>query len=169
MIPSRFMAQDHSSPNVPDKGLKIVSAADPADKNNNFYDNADTYALPGGEIMVEGEIENPGFVDFSALQKHSLIIKEALLGPDGKRYHADIVLQDPSNGVPLVVFEVKSPGKTTQQTESNLRRILDSQRYFESWGGKQPKVVLLVAGSDRDEAARIKRAVNARGVQVEVV
>ena len=92
-----------------------------------------------------------------------------VLGPDGKRYHADIVLQDPSNGVPLVVFEVKSPGKTTQQTESNLRRILDSQRYFESWGGKQPKVVLLVAGSDKDEAARIKRAVNVRGVQVEVV
>jgi len=92
-----------------------------------------------------------------------------VLGPDGKRYHADIVLQDPSNGVPLVVFEVKSPGKTAQQTESNLRRILDSQRYFESWGGKRPKVVLLVPGSEKGEAARIKRALNARGVQVEVV
>jgi hypothetical protein len=80
------MAQDNSSGKVPDKGLKVVSAANPGDKNNNFYDNADTYALPGGEIMIEGEVENPGKVDFSALQKHSLIIKEALLGPDGQNH-----------------------------------------------------------------------------------
>ena len=84
MIPSRFMAQDNNSGKSADKQLKVVSAADPGDKNNNFYDNADTYALPGGEIVIEGEVENPGKVDCSLLQKHTVIVKEAILGPDGK-------------------------------------------------------------------------------------
>ena len=92
-----------------------------------------------------------------------------VLGPDGQRYRADIVLQDPIDGIPLVVFEVKGPGKTTQQTQSNLVRLLGSQCYFESWGGKQPQVVLVVADSEKSEGSRIKRAVNARAVRVEVV
>jgi len=45
---------------------------------NNFYDKADTYSLPVKELLVEGEITNPGRVDFKGLQKRSVIVKEAL-------------------------------------------------------------------------------------------
>jgi len=56
---------------------------DSADRNNNFYDNVESYPLSGGEILVEGEIENPGMVDLASLPRHSVITKEALLNEDG--------------------------------------------------------------------------------------
>ena len=56
---------------------------DTSDMTNNFYDNAETYALPVMELIVEGEIANPGKVDFSILPLHSLIVKETLLNDSG--------------------------------------------------------------------------------------
>ena len=61
----------------------VIPVADAGDRNNNFYDNAETYSLPGGEIEVTGEIENPGKVDLSKLSKHSVIVKETFLKEDG--------------------------------------------------------------------------------------
>lgn len=55
---------------------------DKADKNNDFYDNEDTYILMKKELSVEGEIQNPGKVDFTKLTKRSVIVKEALLNKD---------------------------------------------------------------------------------------
>lgn len=51
---------------------------------NNFYDNTETFQIPVKELTIEGEIENPGKVDFSSLPRRSLIVKETLLGSDGK-------------------------------------------------------------------------------------
>lgn len=45
---------------------------------NNFYDNSDTYPLIVKELTIEGEISNPGKVDFSVLPKHSIIVKETI-------------------------------------------------------------------------------------------
>jgi hypothetical protein len=52
---------------------------DSTDMTNNFYDNTETYTLPYGKIVVDGEIENPGEVDFSVLPLRSVIVKETLL------------------------------------------------------------------------------------------
>jgi hypothetical protein len=46
---------------------------------NNFYDKSETFSIPVKELTVRGEITNPGRVDFSVLQKRSVIVKEALL------------------------------------------------------------------------------------------
>ena len=51
---------------------------------NNFYDKTETYQLPVKDLTVEGEITNPGKVDFSAFPMHSVIVKETLLGSAGK-------------------------------------------------------------------------------------
>ncbi|NMC38189.1 MAG: hypothetical protein GYA41_07690 [Bacteroidales bacterium] len=50
---------------------------------NNFYNNTETYSLPVKKITVEGEIANPGTVDFFGLSKRSVIVKETLLDPSG--------------------------------------------------------------------------------------
>lgn len=50
---------------------------------NNFYDKSETYPLPVKELYVDGEIANPGKVDFSVLRKRSLIVKEALPDRNG--------------------------------------------------------------------------------------
>ncbi|MBW6501900.1 MAG: hypothetical protein K0B05_10950 [Bacteroidales bacterium] len=56
---------------------------DTAEVTNNFYDNTETYPLALNKITIEGEIANPGYVDFSRLPKRSVIVKETLLQDDG--------------------------------------------------------------------------------------
>ncbi len=56
---------------------------DTADMTNNFYDNTETFLLPLKDLIIEGEITNPGKVDFTKLEKHSVIVKEALLDSSG--------------------------------------------------------------------------------------
>jgi hypothetical protein len=56
---------------------------DTTDMTNNFYDNTETFQLPVKDLTIEGEISNPGKVDFSSLAKHSLIVKETLLDSTG--------------------------------------------------------------------------------------
>ncbi|HOY30350.1 MAG TPA: hypothetical protein PKW80_00580 [Bacteroidales bacterium] len=53
--------------------------ADTADRTNDFYDNAETFALKGDrKIEVAGEVANAGTVDFSKLTKRSVIVKETI-------------------------------------------------------------------------------------------
>jgi|WetSurMetagenome_2_1015567.scaffolds.fasta_scaffold01872_10 hypothetical protein len=61
----------------------VVQSIDTSDMTNNFYDNTETFTLPVQDLFIEGEIANPGKVDFSVLQKHSVIVKEALLDSAG--------------------------------------------------------------------------------------
>jgi hypothetical protein len=58
-------------------------SVDSSDMTNNFYDNTETLSLPVKEITIEGEIANPGKVDFSILPVHSVIVKETLLDNNG--------------------------------------------------------------------------------------
>ena len=60
-----------------------VPQFDTADMTNNFYDNTETYPLPLKDLIIEGEISNPGKVDFTGLPKHSVIVKETLLDSSG--------------------------------------------------------------------------------------
>jgi hypothetical protein len=56
---------------------------DTADMTNNFYDNTEKIDLPMVDLTIEGEIANPGKVDFSKLAVHSIIVKETLLDSAG--------------------------------------------------------------------------------------
>ena len=62
---------------------QLFQAPDTSDMTNNFYDNTETFALPVKDLMIEGEISNPGKVDFSSLPLHSVIVKETLLDSTG--------------------------------------------------------------------------------------
>lgn len=83
-----FSAVFHQNTNAQsmttDTYLRIIPASDSLDRNNNFYDNVETYQFKPITLVVEGEIENPGNVDFSKLQKRSVIVKETLLKETGK-------------------------------------------------------------------------------------
>lgn len=56
---------------------------DSSDMTNNFYDNVQTFPLQVRELYVDGEIANPGKVDFSELPLRSVIVKETLLDSAG--------------------------------------------------------------------------------------
>jgi len=56
---------------------------DTTDMTNNFYDNTEVIPLSMSDLIIEGEIANPGKVDFSVLPQHSVIVKETLLDDAG--------------------------------------------------------------------------------------
>jgi hypothetical protein len=60
--------------------------ADTTDATNDFYDNAETHQLPAQALTIEGEISNPGIVDFSKLPLRSVIVKETLLAENGDKF-----------------------------------------------------------------------------------
>lgn len=62
------------------------TTADTVDATNDFYDNAETYALPSKQLSIEGEISNPGIVDFAKLPLRSVIVKETLLSDSGDKF-----------------------------------------------------------------------------------
>lgn len=61
----------------------VSQLIDTSDMTNNFYDNVETYPLQPAELFIDGEIANPGKVDFSNLPVHSVIVKETLLDSAG--------------------------------------------------------------------------------------
>lgn len=63
--------------------IPVAQIIDTSDMTNNFYDNAETYPLHVKELFIEGEIANPGKVDFTGLPLHSVIVKETLLDSVG--------------------------------------------------------------------------------------
>jgi hypothetical protein len=56
---------------------------DTADATNNFYDNTEVISLPIPEIIIGGEIANPGKADLSSLPVHSVFVKETLIDSTG--------------------------------------------------------------------------------------
>jgi len=77
--------QGQNKPVVNDnENLKVDAGfvPDKSDRNNNFYDNEPVYQLPMKDLYIDGEVENPGKVDFSKLPLHTVIVKEALLKGD---------------------------------------------------------------------------------------
>jgi hypothetical protein len=113
----------------------VIPAADAVDRNNNFYDNAETYSLPGGEIEVTGEIENPGKVDFSKLPKHSVIVKETLLKEDGSDVFVGAYRYD---GYSL--FDILTDRIIKKKNASEFKAIIDL--YVEIENQKGEKVIL---------------------------
>jgi hypothetical protein len=63
--------------------IPVAQLPDTTDMTNNFYDNTQTFSLPVKELTIEGEISNPGKVDFSVLPVRSVIVKETLLDSSG--------------------------------------------------------------------------------------
>jgi len=78
--------QEGKKPSAEDSQNKQIVTTDSTDTTNDFYDNAETYALRCPEIMLEGEIANSGKIEWADLPLRTLIVKEALLDKDGNRF-----------------------------------------------------------------------------------
>ena len=71
-------AETHENVNVTTR-----QSPDTTDMTNNFYDNTETVNLPVNEIVIDGEISNPGIADLKSMPVHSVIVKETLLNSTG--------------------------------------------------------------------------------------
>jgi hypothetical protein len=61
----------------------VIQFIDTSDMTNNFYDNVETYPLPVKQLEIDGEVANPGKVDFTGLPVHSVIVKETVIDSTG--------------------------------------------------------------------------------------
>ncbi len=132
LLNNGLMGQDNRDA---DTGKNIITAADAGDRNNNFYDNTETYKLPGNEIEVTGEIENPGKVDLSKLPKHTVIIKETFLKVDGTDSFTGAYRYD---GYSL--FDILSHRIINKKNASEFKPVIDL--YVEIENLKGEKVIL---------------------------
>ena len=78
-----FISCNQSPQSVTGMHESEIQFIDSGEVTNDFYDNAETFNLPLPELTVGGEIGNPGKVDFSSLSRHSVIVKETVLDPEG--------------------------------------------------------------------------------------
>jgi len=101
---------------------------------NNFYDNVETYPLPVKELFIDGEIANPGKVDFKSLPVHSVIVKETLLDSTGGDMFVGAYRYD---GYSL--FDILDKSKLKKANSNEFRPIIDL--YVEIENEKGEKVV----------------------------
>jgi hypothetical protein len=112
----------------------VSQLVDTADNTNNFYDNTETIPLPGVGLTIDGEIENPGKVDFSTLPVHSVIVKETLLDSAGSDRFVGAYRYD---GYSL--FDILNSRKISKSNSKEFNPIIDL--YVEIVNAKGEKVV----------------------------
>lgn len=116
----------------------IVSAQntpDTAGLTNNFYDNELVKDLQITPLSIEGEIANPGKVDFSKLPTHSVIVKETSLNTDGSNKFIGAYRYD---GYSL--FDILNSVKLQKKNKEEFSPIIDL--YVEISNDQGDKVVL---------------------------
>jgi hypothetical protein len=121
--------------NKPEPNVTSQIVPDKADRNNNFYDNEESYILPLNDLVIGGEIENPGKVDFSNLTKRSVIVKEALLKNDSGNQFVGAYRYD---GYSL--FDILKDRVLKKKNTADFRPIIDV--YVEIENNRGEKVVL---------------------------
>ncbi len=108
---------------------------DTIDATNNFYDNVESYILPAAKgIEIAGEVENPGYIDFSKLQKHSVIVKETLLNGDKDKFVGAYRYDGYS------LFDILNTFKLKKKNADVFHPIIDV--YLEIENSKGEKVVV---------------------------
>ena len=121
--------------NIAQDLLKVSNTnIDSLDATNNFYDNVETYQLPVNGILVTGEIENPGYINFSNLSKHTVIVKETLLNGDNDKFLGAYRYDGYS------LFDILNNFKLKKNNAETFRPIIDV--YVEIENNKGEKVVI---------------------------
>jgi hypothetical protein len=130
-----FISCNNTSKQVTgNKETSITQIIDTSDMTNNFYDNVETYPLRVKELIIDGEIANPGKVDFSKLPVHSVIVKEALLDSSGGDRFVGAYRYD---GYSL--FDILDKSILKKANSSEFRPIIDL--YVEIENGNGEKVI----------------------------
>jgi hypothetical protein len=112
----------------------VIQFIDTSDMTNNFYDNVETNQLPVKDLFIEGEVANPGKVDFTELTIHSVIVKETLLDSAGGDKFVGCYRYD---GYSL--FDILDKRILKKANSSEFRPIIDL--YVEIENDKGEKVV----------------------------
>jgi hypothetical protein len=107
---------------------------DSTDLTNNFYDNAETFSLPLSNLLIEGEISNPGIVDFNNLTKRSIIVKETILEETGGNKFTGAFRYD---GYSLM--DILNNIKITKTNDKEFPQVIDL--YVEIENAKGDKVL----------------------------
>ena len=92
---------------------------DSLDMTNNFYDNTETLPLPVKELIIEGEIANPGKVDFSDFPYIRLLLRKPFLTVQEE---TDLLALTVTMVIHCLIFLTK--GYLKSQTAKSLIRLL---------------------------------------------
>jgi hypothetical protein len=110
--------------------LSEIQLIDTADNTNDFYDNTETNTLSLTDLVIGGEISNPGKVDFSNLPVHSVIVKETLLDSTGSDHFVGAYRYD---GYSL--FDILNSRIINKSNRSEFNPIIDLYVEIENKNG----------------------------------
>lgn len=144
--------------------LPVTQFIDTSDMTNNFYDNTETYTLPVTGLFIDGEIADPGKVDFSGLPVHSVIVKESLLDSAGGNRFTGAYRYD---GYSL--FDILDKRTLKKGNSSEFKPIIDvyveignskGEKVIFSWGEifypASPHKILIACGASRIVPSKTK-------------
>jgi len=109
-----------------------AAAVDTTDATNNFYDNTETVLLPMQKLEITGEVANPGPVDFTKFEKHSVIVKEAVLAEGGKNKFIGAYRYD---GYSL--FDILNDSVIDKRNKLDFPPIIDLYVEVENFSGEK--------------------------------
>ncbi len=114
---------------------EILPESDTAGLTNNFYDNEPIQDLTMVPLTLEGELSNPGTVNFSKLPVRSVIVKEASLKEDGTNQFIGAYRYD---GYSL--FDILNLAKLQKKNAEEFPPIIDL--YVEVSNDEGEKVII---------------------------
>jgi len=111
-----------------------LNKIDSTDETNNFYDNVEVKELTLKELSIEGEVIKLGKVDFTKLQKRSIIVKETTIQGDSNKFIGAYRYDGYS------LFDILNEYIPKKINEKEFKPIIDL--YVEVENDKGDKVVL---------------------------
>lgn len=103
-------------------------------QTNDFYDDAPLSGLKMSELYIDGEIENPGKVDFQALPLRQVVVKEAAFNGDKGSFTGAYLYEGYS------VYDILNQVVLKKKNEAEFPPIVDLYVEVENAAGE--KVVL---------------------------
>ena len=130
-----FLLNSCQQKQVEKQSATNLNISDTAGLTNNFYDNESVNQLPMVALSIDGEIANPGLVDFSKLPIRSVIVKETKLNSDGTNKFIGAYRYD---GYSL--FDILNTVKLQKKNAEEFPPIID--QYVEVSNANGEKVIL---------------------------
>jgi len=103
-------------------------------QTNDFYDDAPLNELKMSKVIIDGEVANPGEVDFSALQRREVIVKETLLDGESGKFTGAYLYEGYS------LYDILNAAILKKKNEAEFPPIIDLFVEVENASGQ--KVVL---------------------------
>ncbi len=117
------------------KNIENIPSADTTNASNDFYDNAEVYNLNSlNNIQIDGEIENPGTIQFADFPLQDVIVKETLIAENDEEFTGAFRYYGYS------LYDILNYAKINKKNNNEFKPIVDLYVEIENHKGEKVNV-----------------------------